>query len=114
MKIRDAEKILQAKIICGERFLDKEIEYAFSSDLMSDVLTIDKGRVALLTGLATIQTIRTAEMAMINVIIIVRDKKVSPEMTALADENDIVLMQFKGSMFAASGILYKAGLKPVY
>jgi hypothetical protein len=51
---------------------------AFASDLMSDVLTLKNDNLVLITGLATLQTIRTAEMADINCIIFVRNKKVSP------------------------------------
>ncbi len=87
---------------------------AFASDLMSDVLTLKNDNVVLITGLATMQTIRTAEMADINCIIFVRNKKVSPEMTDLAGEAGIELVECSYTMFRASGLLYQAGLKPVY
>ncbi len=89
-------------------------ELAFASDLMSDVLTLRNDNVVLLTGLATMQTIRTAEMADINCIIFVRNKKVSQEMVELANESGIDLIECRYSMFRTSGLLYQAGLKPVY
>ena len=42
------------------------------------------------------------------------DKKVTPEMLALAEENGIAVMQCKQSMFKVCGELYKAGLEPVF
>ncbi|TVR71265.1 MAG: hypothetical protein EA408_09720 [Marinilabiliales bacterium] len=87
---------------------------AFASDLMSDVLTLSNDNVVLLTGLATLQTIRTAEMADINCIIFVRNKRVSPEMVELANESGIELIECRYSMFKTSGLLYQAGLGPVY
>jgi predicted transcriptional regulator len=107
-------ELLNGEVICGSSELDKTVSYGFASDLLSDVLTLSNTNVLLLTGLCNIQTIRTAEMAEINIIIFVRGKKVGSEMCRLARENNIVLIQCTYSMFRASGILYSAGLSPVF
>lgn len=114
MKIREVVDLLNAKVVSGENRLDSEVEYTFSSDLMSDVLTIERENILLLTGLANVQTIRTAEMSEISNIIFVRQKKATPEMLQLAEENEMILVECDYSMFKASGLLYTAGLKPVY
>ncbi len=114
MKIREVVELLNAKVVSGQAKLDAEVEYSFASDLMSDVLTIEKENILLLTGLANVQTIRTAEMSEINNIIFVRQKKATPEMLQLAEENDMILVECDYSMFKASGLLYSAGMKPVY
>jgi len=93
---------------------DKEIEHAFSSDLMSDVLTLDDGNILLITGLANIQLIRTAEMADIEVVLLARGKQATADMVKLANENGLVIIKTPFSLFRASGILYSNGLKPVY
>jgi predicted transcriptional regulator len=114
MKISEIVQITEAKLITGEAFLDSEVVMAFASDLMSDVLTLDTDNLLLITGLINLQTIRTAEMAEIKNILIVRNKKPSEEMIALAKKENIVLMSSDKSMFHASGLLFKAGLKPVF
>ena len=114
MKLKDVVQLLDARVICGSQNLDREIEFAFSSDLMSDVLTLKNDNILLLTGLANLQAIRTSEMSDINNIIIVRNKKATDEMIELADENGMVLMECRFSMFKTSGLLYNAGLKPLY
>ena len=114
MKVGEIAKVLKSKVLCGDAQLDKEIDYAFSSDLMSDLLTIEKESVILLTGLSNIQTIRAAEMQMIDAIVIARGKTPTEEMIRLAEENNMVLMQFNGTLFSASGLLYNAGLRSVY
>jgi serine kinase of HPr protein (carbohydrate metabolism regulator) len=81
---------------------------------MSEVLTIDSENLILITGLVNVQTIRTCEMLDIQNIIIVRNKKATPEMLELAEENDIIIIQCPFSMFKASGILYQHGIKPIY
>ena len=106
--------LLNGEVLCGNSELDKTVSYGFASDLLSDVLTLVNTNVLLLTGLCNIQTIRTAEMAEINIIVFVRGKKVGADMCRLAKENNIVLIQTSYSMFRASGILYGAGLKPVF
>lgn len=91
-----------------------EIRYAFSSDLMSDVLTVLEDGVLLITGLVNIQTVRTASMADISTVLLVRGKTATSEMIDLATEHGIVLLETAYSMFRASGVLYDAGLKPLF
>lgn len=89
-------------------------EYAFASDLMSDVLTTQTDGMLLLTGLSNLQTIRTAEMSDVQGIVIVRGKEITPDMIELAEENEIVLFACKNSLYKVSGILYEKGLKPLF
>ncbi len=114
MKIKEIAEIIDAKVVCGEDDIDKDIRCAFASDLMSDVLTLDSEQLVLITGLANMQVIRTAEMADVNCIVFVRDKHVNEAMMKLAKENDMVLLECKYSMFNAIGRLFQAGLNPVY
>jgi len=114
MKIREVVDLLNAKVVSGNNQLDAEVEYCFSSDLMSDVLTVKTDNLLLVTGLANLQTIRTSEMSDITKIIFVRKKKATDEMIRLAAENETILIECDYSMFKTSGILYHAGLKPVY
>lgn len=114
MKIDEIARVLNAKVICGEEYLSREISHVFASDLMSDVLTIDSRNLLLITGLTNVQTIRTSEMADIQNIVIVRNKKVTTEMFDIANENKMVILECEYSMFRACGILYAAGLQPVY
>ena len=38
MKITEIVSIVEGKVICGHELLQKEVQNAFSSDLLSDVL----------------------------------------------------------------------------
>ncbi len=114
MRVSEILQILDARIICGEHRTDYTIDVAFASDLMSDVLTLKNDHVLLITGLANMQTIRTAEMSDINCIVFARNKKASREMIALAEENDIILIECRYSMFKTCGLLYEAGVKPIF
>lgn len=114
MKLREIAAILDATITCGIEKLDQEVEMGYSSDLMSDVLTLDTNNLILLTGLVNLQSIRTAEMADIRAIVFVRNKKASQEMINLALENGMCILESPYSLFKSSGLLFQAGLKPVY
>ncbi len=114
MKIKTMADVLDAKVVCGEAFLEVEVHYGFASDLLSDVLTLDSDHLALITGMASPQTIRTAEMADIVCIVFVRGKKVSPEMIQIARENRMVLLECRYSLYRAVVKLHEAGLQSVY
>ncbi|MBL7970288.1 MAG: hypothetical protein JNL03_02100 [Prolixibacteraceae bacterium] len=114
MKLKEIAAVLNATISCGAERLEEEVEMGYSSDLMSDVLTLDTDNLVLITGLVNVQAIRTAEMADIRAIVFVRNKKVNQPMVDLARENGICILESPYSLFKSSGLLFQAGLKPVY
>jgi predicted transcriptional regulator len=114
MTIKDIISVVDGKVICCEEKINNSVEYAFASDLMSDVLTVEKENLLLITGLANMQTIRTSEMSDINCIIFARDKKIGEDMIALARENKMTLIGSPHTLFHISGVLYEAGIKSVY
>ncbi len=114
MKIKDIVQAVDAKVLVGEERMGGEVGAGFASDLMSDVLTLNANNIMLITGLCNLQTIRTSEMADIGVILFVRNKVPDSEMLELAEDNDMIVLQTKFSMFKTIGLLFKKGLKPVY
>jgi hypothetical protein len=114
MKIHEIIDVVGAKVISGDHLADNQITRGFASDLMSDVLTLDTENILLITGLNNLQTIRTAEMADIRAILFVRNRKPSAEMISLAKKENIILMTAEKSLFYTSGLLFGAGLNPVY
>lgn len=100
---------------------EKEIHHAFCADLMSDALmilsTIKEPKLleeaVLITGLATNQSIRTAEMLDVKVILFVRGKIPAPQVIELANESDVLLIGTNTTMFNASGQLYLAGVRGI-
>jgi len=97
---------------------EKEIRYAFCSDLMSDALMImstvrESGILedsVLITGLATNQSIRTAEMLDVQIVCLVRGKIPAQQVIDLADESGITLLGTELTMFNLSGRLYQEGV----
>jgi predicted transcriptional regulator len=114
VKISEIIKYTEARLVSGNLKTDRDLDKAFSSDLMSDVLTLDEENILLITGLANLQLIRTAEMADIHVVLLARGKQATPDMIELANENGLIIMETPFSIYKASGILYSNGLKAVY
>ena len=111
MTVKDVKEILGARIVCGEMYMDQEVQTACGSDMMSDVLAFLKEQSVLLTGLCNPQGIRTAEMMDIVCIVFVRGKMPDDSMIALAQERKIPLIVTGHRMFSACGMLYLHGLR---
>ena len=111
MKVYEIKEILDAEVICGEEYMDRDVFTACGSDMMSDVLAYVKEQAVLLSGLVNPQVVRTAEMMDMKCIVFVRGKEPDEDMIELAVERDIVLLGTKLEMFTACGLLYKNGLK---
>ena len=110
MKIRDIKELLNAEILCYPEGLEKEVNSACGSDMMSDVLAYVKDQAVLLTGLLNPQVIRTAEMMDMICVVFVRSKKPTDEMLELAKEHQMVVLSTDLRMYDACGKLYQAGL----
>lgn len=114
VKVQEIITLTNAKLVAGNNTHTGEILRAYSSDLMSDVLTLDTDQLLLISGLANVQLIRTAEMADITAILLVRGKKTTPEMVDMAHRAGLVILESPFSLFRASGVLFTNGLCPVY
>ena len=68
MTLREIVETLNATVYLGEERLNEEVTTAFASDLMSDVLTL-KDTPMLITGLCNVQTIRTCDMATLDIVV---------------------------------------------
>lgn len=114
MRLSEIIKLTNAKVVAGDTEQNHNLQRAFSSDLMSDVLTLDTEHILLITGLANLQLVRTAEMADIEVVLLARNKRATPEMIELANETGLILLETPYSIYRSSGLLFKNGLAPVY
>ena len=114
MKIKEIARLVDGEIVGAPADDSYEVEKAFASDLMSDVLRFSMEDTVLITGLCNNQTMRTSEMADLRVVLIGRDKQPDAEMLELAEDSDITIIKSKYSIFKLSGILYAAGIEPLY
>ena len=111
MTIKEIAEKLGASILTGEDLLDKEVEGACGSDLMSDVLAFGDQHSMLLTGLTNPQVIRTAMMLDMPCVVFVRGKPMPAETLELAKVSGLCTMATDIRMFEACGKLFACGLR---
>jgi predicted transcriptional regulator len=111
MRLREVMGLLRCEAVWGDRLVDGvEVVACFAADLMSDVLAFSQPGALLITGLVSIQSAHTADVADMAAILYVAGKHPSPPVMELAGEKGIPLLTTRLSMFEACGILYRAGL----
>jgi predicted transcriptional regulator len=114
MLLREIVNLLQAQVLVGDGLLDEiEVDRCFSADLMSDVLGRIHADGILVTGITNPQAVRTADIADIKAVCVVRGKQPEADTVALAKQKDIPLFITKLTMFEACGVLYTHGLRGV-
>ena len=115
MKLREIRDILDAEVITEEANLEKEIQYAFAADLLSDVLALSRGPGALLvTGIVHPQVVYAGNTIDLGAIIFVRGKWPNEATLQLAIENHIPLLTTRYIMFETCGRLYQHGLRACF
>lgn len=110
MKLSEIVDALEATLLTGEDKLDKIITRCGASDLMSDVLAAVSEDSILLTGLTTVQVIRTAMVAGVGAVVFVRKKRPPQEVIDMARAQGIPLMSSPYSMFVSCGRLHACNL----
>lgn len=110
MKIGRVVELLDAKVLCGEDKLDKEVHSACGCDMMSDVLAFVKDQAVLITGLCNPQVVRTAVMMDMRCIVFVRGKMPPQDVVDLAEDSGLVVLASGERMYTACGKLYVNGL----
>ena len=110
MKLSSLAEILDAVFLSGQERADIEIDKAGASDLMSDILAALSENGVLLTGLTTVQAVKTAVISGVAAIVFVRNKTPDADIVSLAESHGIPLLSTPCSMFVSCGRLYGAGL----
>lgn len=110
MLLREITELLDARALTHGDKLNVNVEFAGASDLMSDVLAFTRPGSVLLTGLHSIQVVRTAEMMDLKAIVFVRNKTPDANAVALAEEMGLPLFVSVLPLYEACGVLFSAGL----
>ncbi len=119
MIVKDIVSCIEGEplLICDPDLLEKEYTSAFATDLMSDALAMihnSTETMVLVTGLANVQSLRTAEMLDIKLLILVRGKTLPDDILEVAREKDLNIITTGLTMYSACGRLYKEGLCGIY
>ncbi|GHU70076.1 hypothetical protein FACS189450_03960 [Spirochaetia bacterium] len=105
MTIREAAASLGAEIVQAE-FDDTDLEGAYTSDLLSDVMANAKDGGALITIQAHKNTVAVATLVNITAIIICNNRPLPEDMLAVAKDEGIAVLLTKENQYTVSGKLY--------
>jgi predicted transcriptional regulator len=111
MNVKDLIDQINGKLLTENADLTPEIKGGCGADLMSDVLASIQPEAVLLTGLCNPQVVRTAQMADVAAVVVVRGKRPPQETIDLAALEGIPLISTPFGMFEICGRLYQMGLK---
>jgi predicted transcriptional regulator len=109
--LKEIIKLIPCKSLTSESLLEREIEYCFGADLMSDVLRFARTGSLLLTGLTNNQVLQVSEILDLKGIIFVRGKVPDKSIIEEAEKRKLPLLASDRLMFDTCGILYSKGLK---
>ena len=111
MYLKDIVDAIDARVLAGEELLlQREITTVSACDLMSDVLAFAKRGILLVTGLNNSQVVRTAAIAQLSGVIVVRGKQPDSATIELARKMQVPLLCSPMHMFELCSELSKIGL----
>lgn len=115
MKMKDILAIVDGKpvFVNDPHVYEIDFQSAFGSDLMSDALCQLRDadeKVLLITGLANMQIIHTANTLDLAAILIVRGKTIDEHLIQGAKMNDVSIFKTDYTMYETCGRLYEKGL----
>lgn len=112
MKLGEIRGLLDAEVICGEQFLERNIETAFACDLISEMLASAGSHVLLVTSLTNPHVMHTAEVIDATGVIFVAGRKPSEEMiAAVLRDGSIPVFVTSLPLFECCGLLFAHGVK---
>jgi predicted transcriptional regulator len=111
MLLSEIRKSLGCISLTSENLLDRNIQYCFGADLMSDVLRFARTGSLLLTGLTNNQVLQVSEILDLKGIIFVRGKTPEKSIIEEAEKRQLPLLTTEKLMFDSCGVLYSNGLR---
>jgi predicted transcriptional regulator len=111
MKLTEIISKLEAEYLCEGIPPEKEVNGAYSSDLLSDVMANTGKGIIWITLQTHLNIIAVASLKELAGIIIVLNKELDDETIRKAKEENIPLLRTGKNSFTVSGILYESGLR---
>ncbi len=109
MTLDTITQLLEAHFLHEDTRHTHEVSHFFASDLMSDVLFLnnrDNEDTLLISGLANVQCLITAEVLDIKAILFVRGKTLDPTLLELATQKGIICLASPLTMYEVCGRLW--------
>ena len=99
-------KELDLTCLAGEAFLERTIDGAYVSDLLSDVMGKANAGMIWITSQVHRNIVAVSSLKELSAIIVVNERPVEPEVLAQAEEEEVVVFTSGQSAFDTAGLLY--------
>ena len=114
MTLLEINSIIEGKILTKNPDLNLELVNAFSSDVISHIVTYASDKSILITAVYNPQILKTAEMKSVQCVILIGIYEPEPSLVALANSLGITLLRSTFSMYVTCGKLYSSGLQGAF
>lgn len=106
MRLKEVVEKLELKVFVGEELLDREISWAYCSDLLSDVMGFAQESQLWITLQTHKNIVGVASLKDLGAIILVKNFEPTPDTIALAQEEGIPILGSPLNSFDLCGELY--------
>lgn len=97
---------LNFECLSGKAYLDRTPKWAYSSDLLSDVMGKAEPGMLWVTSQVHKNIVAVASLIELSAIIVVNERKVNPEVLSHAEEEEVVIIASFMPAFQTVGLLY--------
>ena len=98
---------LNYECLSGEVWLDRTVDGAYVSDLLSDVMGKAQPGMLWITSQVHKNIVAVASLKELGAIIVVNERKVDPEVLEQAESEEVVILASKKPAFETAGELYQ-------
>jgi predicted transcriptional regulator len=102
---------VQAEVLVPGKGVSQEVDVCIACDLVSDILLCPDERAFLITGLATIQLVRAADMMDLAGVLFVRGKMPPPDVVAFAEDTGLPVLATDKTMYESCGLIFRLGAR---
>ncbi len=107
ISLNNLKKKLNYECLSGEAWLDRVVDGAYTSDLLSDVMGKAQPGMLWITSQVHKNIIAVASLKELGAIVIVNEREVDPEVLVQAESEEVVILASKKPAFETAGEIYR-------
>lgn len=107
ISLNNLKEKLNYKCLSGEAWLNRVVDGAYVSDLLSDVMGKAQPGMLWITSQVHKNIVAVALLKELGAIIVVSEREVDPEVLAQAESEEVVILASKKPAFETAGELYQ-------
>ncbi len=105
--LNNLKERLNYECLSGRMWLDRIVDGAYVSDLLSDVMGKAQPGMVWITSQVHRNIVAVASLKELSAIIVVNERKVDPEVLEQAESEEVVILASKKPAFETAGELYQ-------